>query len=203
MTVAILGVVTVGFLKMYQQGATIWNYGTARLALANDARMTMAALTNFIQACNGTSIKISRYDTNQPANSYIAAYLVETAYATTTQNNCCGGGSGTATFGEPGDYVQFYEYGNYLLVVTPYLLPGTNLTSRKNVSDNTRYNCMTISANVDSIMFTFTNSPQNQVVDIAARFSKVAMQANKPPIKILLTKEVVIKHLNSAGFYAN
>jgi len=201
----LIGIVTVGMYNMYKQAVYMWNYGTSRMALSNESRVTMETLTRFIQAANGASMKISRYDTNQPVNSYIAAKLNETVYATSTQAKCCGGSSSSAmTVGSTNDYVSIYLYGHVLFLSSPYLKPGTDLTNPTSVAQNTAYQYVTLSTHVDSLMFAFENSTANLVVDIAARFSTFPLAGiQNNPVKIYAKKKVVIKHQGSAGFYAN
>lgn len=202
-SVTILGIISVGAIKLYSQGLEMWNYGTAKMALAGEARIIMTTLTKFIHACQGTTVKISRFNNNQPTNSYISGKLLETVFVTTTRGRCCGNAeTKNMTVGGAGEDVQIFQNNNYLLSVRPYLLPGTDITDPSEVKNNTRYKTITLTANVESIMFVYDDSQKSDTIVVSVRLSNKPL-FNKPPIKINLKKSVVIKHMHSAGYYGN
>ena len=201
LTVLILSIVSIGVYKMMDDGIKIWNYGTAKLSISSEARIAIAALTKFIHNAIGNSIKISRYDNTQPAASYIAAFVVDPIYVTTTFSNCgCCSSSDTLTVGIPGDYVKIYQYNNNLVINFPVIPPGTDLTSGSDVQNKIYYRNITLSTHLDSLMVYFKDGPENKTLNIAARFSK---KVGNDVIKIFLKKSVVIKHRHSAGYYYN
>jgi|ERR1035437_11910 prepilin-type N-terminal cleavage/methylation domain-containing protein len=197
---AIMGLMTVAILKLYTSGITMWNSGRDNLRLSTEAKIAMAALTKFVQVANGTSICISRFDSTEPANSYISGTLTDTIYITSTTSVCCGGGSDYFTAGNAGDPVQIFQKDHYLLAVRPVPIPGASLTD--NTIAHSRPQCITISANLDSLQFTYDDSTAGNTIVIGMRFSCLVYK-NKPPISIFLKKTVVIKHQNGTGYYGN
>jgi prepilin-type N-terminal cleavage/methylation domain-containing protein len=201
--VAIIGIIGVGLVRLFADGMYMWNMGSARVAMASEARMTMVMLKKLIEECQGSSISIARYDAHQPANSYLEAVVQEAVYVTTTQANCgCGTQSTSTTVGGTGAPVQIFQFGSSLLCVFPYVDPGTDMTSQTQVNLHTHYSTLTISASVDSLMFSYADSPKGTIVNVGARFSRQPMKS-KPPIYTFLNDTIVVKHMHSAGYYYN
>ncbi len=202
-SVAILGIVSVGLNKLYMNSVYMWNYGSARLALTGEARIAMTAIKKMIQNSQGASLTISRFDANQPANSYLTAVLAETMFITTTQAKCgCSSQTTQTLAGATGAPVEMYQYGTYLRSVFPYVKPGTDLTDNTAVQANTVYQTVTLSANVENVMFAFLDSTKGTAVSTAIRLSKVVW-ANRPPIVVYLKESITVKRMHSAGFYHN
>ena len=202
-SIAILGIVSVGINKMFRDSMYMWNYGTARLALTAEARMAMTAVKKIIQNSQGATIVISRFDTNQPANSYLSAVLAESMFIATTQSSCgCSSASDPTTVGATGAPIAFYQYGTYLRTVFPVVKPGTDLRDSALVQANTVYKTITISANVESVMFAFMDSNKGTAVSAAIRLSKQVWN-NKPPLVIYLKENIAVKRMHSAGYYHN
>ena len=202
-SIAILGIVSVGLNKLFMNSLYMWNSGSARLALTGEARMAMTAIKKMIQNSQGASITISRFDANQPANSYLTAILAETMYITTTQAKCgCSSTSDPTTVGATGAPVEMYQYGTYLRTIFPYVKPGTDFTDNAAVQANTVYKTVTISANVESVMFAFLDSNKGTAVSTAIRLSKKVWN-DRPPIVVFLKENVAVIHMHSAGYYHN
>lgn len=202
-SVAILGIVSVGINRLFMNSVYMWNYGMARLALTGEARMSMMAIKKMIQNSQGASLAISRFNTNQPANSYLSAVLAETMFISTTQQRCgCAATSDPTTVGATGAPVELYQYGAHLRTVFPAVKPGTDLGDNAAVEANTYYKTMTLSANVESVIFAFMDSNKGTSVSTAIKLSKRVMN-NKPPIVIYLKENVAVKRMHSAGYYHN
>jgi prepilin-type N-terminal cleavage/methylation domain-containing protein len=197
---AILGIMSVVIIRIYSGGTTMWNSARDNFRLSTEAKIAMAAITKFIQAANGTSICISRFDNTEPANSYISGVLTDTVYITSTTSVCCGGGSDYFTGGSNGDAVQFFQKDHYLLAVRPVPIPGADLTNPD--IDHFRPQCVTISANLDSLEFTYDDSIAGSTIIVGMKFSRL-VYGNKPPASIFLKKAVVIRHQYGTGFYGN
>ncbi len=203
LSVAILSIVGVGLLGLFRDGLMMWNMGTARLSLTAEARVAMMAVRKMIQQCQGATISISRFNSSQPANSYISAVLMESVFIETVQTRCgCGGATDPITVGATGAPVELFQKGTNLLSVFPVVAPGTDWTDKAEVTANTTYKTLTISANVESIMFSFLDSKKGNVVVVGARFSKKAWQ-NRPPVSVYIKESVIVKHMHSAGYYYN
>jgi len=203
-TVGILSIVSVGIFNLMRDGLYLWQSGSARLAIESEARIAMAVIKKIVQQCQGTSLSISRIDSQNPVNSYLSAVLTETLFVKTTQQRCgCGSGSSDPiTVGGTGAHVEIFQKDHYLLVVFPEVLPGTDLGDSSAVEQNTYYKTLTLSANVESLMFTFNDSKKGTVISAAARFSK-RFYENRPPAKVLLKETAIIKRMHSAGYYYN
>lgn len=197
---AIVGFLTIAVTKMYNNGIKAWTFGKDSLKISTEAKITMATLTKFVHNVNGGSIKISRENTNQPSNSYIEGQVVDTIFVTSTQNVCCGSGSDYITVGATVDPVKIFQHDNYLLVMYPVAIPGANITD-PDVAHST-YKCMTLTANLDSLMFTYSNTKEANHIMMSVRLKKL-IRANEPPVIIFLNKQAVIKHMQSAGYYGN
>ncbi len=188
LAIAIMGIVTIGILQMFQNGIKIWNYSLAKLSLISEANYTMGTLTKVIQGCEGSTIQISRFDNTQPVNSYITATLAEPLYieAGSGGNNGCGRGgfrqNSYTMAGSAGNPMQIYQQLNKLIVI------------------DSAGNTITISTHIDSLMFTFDNSQIGNTVIVGSRFSETPF-ANQPPIQVFMQKTVVITHMSGAGFY--
>jgi prepilin-type N-terminal cleavage/methylation domain-containing protein len=202
-SVAIIGIVSAGVMTLMKDGITMWRYGTARMALTAEARTSMVALKKMIQQAQGATIKISRFNSNSPANSYLSAVVAESVFITTTQQRCgCGTTSDVVTVGGTGAPVEFYQYNNFIRTVYPQVRPGTDLTDNTAVQANTYYVTLTITSNVESLMFTFVDSKKGTAVSAALRLSKKVLD-NKPPVTLFLKETVIVKRMHSAGYYYN
>ncbi|MFP4466022.1 MAG: PilW family protein [Candidatus Goldiibacteriota bacterium] len=202
-TISIMGIFSLGVMNLFRDGLVMWNLGSARIALAAESKISMLLITKFIHNCQGASLRTSRFNDSQPANSYISADLLETIFVTTTESNCgCGTGSDTLTVGQPNTPVQIFQKGKYLLAVSPYLLEGTDLRDADEVKANTRYQTVTLTANLESIMFNFEDSEDSKTLIVGARFSKKPL-ANREPVTVFLKKTIAVKHFHSAGYYYN
>jgi prepilin-type N-terminal cleavage/methylation domain-containing protein len=199
MTLAILSILAGVALKMFRNGADIWNAGMAQIQLQSEARMSMMSITKFIHECQGGTIKISRYDTSQPVDSAIRAKLAETAYVTddNPQAHCgCQDTSVTnAMGGDAGQDFRFYQQGDNLIYAYPNPVTAAS-------TDVVTFNTVKLATDLDFINFTFDDSTDGSVVVVTARFSRV-FYANKPARSMLIKRSVVIKHFHAAGFYAN
>jgi len=202
-SVAILSVISVGILNLMRDGMYMWNTGIAKMALTTEGKITMVMIKKAIQQCQGTTIRISRFNSNQPANSYISMILTEPLYIRTTIQRCrCGSQTDAITVGAAGSPVEIYQHNNYLRVVYPEVKPGTDMGDADEVEANTFYKTLTVSANVESIMFSFVDSKKGRAVNVAGRFSKWAWHDRKP-IAVFLKETVVIKRMHSAGYFHN
>ncbi|MCX8092841.1 MAG: prepilin-type N-terminal cleavage/methylation domain-containing protein [Candidatus Goldbacteria bacterium] len=202
-SLAIMSIVSVGIYYLMRDGMYMWNVGVAKMALQTEAKMTMVMIKKAIQQCQGTTIRISRFNSNQPANSYISMILTEPIYIKTTIQRCrCGSQTEAITVGAAGSPIEIYQFNNYLRVVYPEVKPGTDLGDADEVERNTFYKTLTLSANVESIMFSFVDSKKGRAINTAARFSKWAW-ANKKPVSIFLKETVIIKRMHSAGYFHN
>lgn len=203
MTVGILGIVSIGILNLMKDGMYMWHSGTVRLALMSEARLAMFAAKKMIQQCQGSTLKISRLNTANPANSYIEAVLNEAIFLTTTRQRCgCGTTSDTMTAGGTGAPVKIYQNGTQLLMTYPHIAPGTDLGDSNEVEANTSYLTSVISNNVESLMFSYIDSRKANTVTIGLRLSKPFWNG-KPPMRIFLKETVVVKRMHSAGYYHN
>ncbi|HRU38377.1 MAG TPA: prepilin-type N-terminal cleavage/methylation domain-containing protein [Candidatus Goldiibacteriota bacterium] len=202
-SIAILSIVSVGVLNMFRDGMYMWHMGSARITLTAEARLAMVALKKIIQQCQGTSVMISRFNSQQPANSYISAVVTESAFITTTVSRCgCGSTTDTLTVGGTGKPVEVYQFNNYLRIVFPEIRPGTDLTDGAAVEANTYYKTLTVTANLESAMFTFVESKKGTAVTAGIRLSKRAWN-NRPPVTVFLKETIMIKRMHSAGYYHN
>ncbi|HNZ28506.1 MAG TPA: prepilin-type N-terminal cleavage/methylation domain-containing protein [Candidatus Goldiibacteriota bacterium] len=202
-SIAILGIVSVGVSQMYANVLYAWNSGNVKMKLSGESRIAMLLIKKLIHSCQGSTIVISRFNSNQPANSYFGAVAGETIYATSTQQNCgCGTSSDSMTVGTKGEYVTIYQNGNYLVAKTPKLTGAVDWDDPDSIQSHVSYNYVTISSNLDNISFVMGDSTRGSVVHIAARFSKHYYR-NRPPAEIMLKEAVVVKHPYSSGFYAN
>jgi len=197
---AIMGFMTVGILKMFTGGVSMWNTARDNLRLSTEAKIAMAALTKFVQNVNGSSVCISRFDSTEPANSYISGALTDTVFITSTTSVCCGGGSDYYTVGSSGDPVQIFQKDHYLVAIRPVPIPGASITD-PNIA-HTRPQSITITSNLDSLQMTFDDSTEGTTVIIGLKLSRLVYK-NKPPLSIFLKKTVVIKHEYSTGYYGN
>lgn len=203
MTVGILGIISIGVMTLMRDGMYMWHSGTARIALMSEARLAMFAAKKMIQQCQGSTLKISRLNAQNPANSYIEAVLNEAIFITTTRQRCgCGNTSETMTAGGTGAPVMLYQDGTRLLMTYPQIAPGTDITDSAAVEANTSYVTSVISNNVESLMFSFVDSRKANTVTIGLRLSK-PFWANKPPMRVFLKETVVVRRMHSAGYYHN
>lgn len=200
---SIIAIISVGLYSLMRDGMYMWNAGIAKIALTTEAKITMSMIKKAIQQCQGTTIRISRFNSNQPANSYISMILTEPLFIRTTVQRCrCGSTTDAITVGAAGSPVEIYQYSNYLRVVYPEVLPGTDLGDADQVEANTFYKTITISANVESLMFSFSDSKKGRTINVAARFTKWAWH-NKKPVEIFLKESVILKRMHSAGYFHN
>lgn len=193
---AIIGLMTVAVTKLYTTGVKAWSYTQTKMRVSSEVKFIMTVMTKFLQAANGSSITISRLDANQPANSYISGVLTETIYITGTQAQC--GGSGTSTFvtiGVQVPPVEMYQNNNRLVLRWPVPIAAAPYYT---------YKSMTLTTNLDTISFAFDNSIKSDAVIINAKLSKMLYGGNPPNVYVtFLKKMVVLKHMSSAGYYAN
>ncbi len=216
MTTAIIGIVSIGLFRLFGDGMYMWKTGMTRLALAAEARLTMSLLTKFINSCQASTVRVSRYDSNSPANSYISARLGETIYVTTSQDKLggcgCRSGSDKITIGDSNDpslnHVEIFHYydaqrkNSLILAKYPVIPPGTDISDPEDVREKAYYKTATISANADSLMFAFEDSAKGGALSMGASFSKKVWD-DRPPVEIFLKKTAVLKHFHSAGYYGN
>ena len=199
--IAIMGIVTTGLGQMLNTAIYAWNFGSANIAVNMEGRNAVTALTKFMQYAQSPTIKISRIDTNQPANSYVSGKLAETVYVTTSSPGSCGfTTSATDMVGGAGAEVEMFQYGRKLFARIPTLASGSSISSPSTI--NYTYKYMTVTSNLDSFMVTFNDSKKEKSVSVAVRLSKMVYK-NRPPIRVLLKQQVVLKHSTSAGFYGN
>jgi prepilin-type N-terminal cleavage/methylation domain-containing protein len=200
---AIMAIVGLGIYNLLRDGMYMWNSGIAKMTLTTEGKIAMVMIKKAVQQCQGTTIRISRYDSNQPANSYISMILTEPLFIRTTIQRCrCGSTTDAITVGAAGSPLEIYQYNNYLCVAYPEVKPGTDLGDADAVEANTYYKTLTVSANVESLMFSFVDSKKGRAINTAARFSKWAWN-NRKPISIFLKETVIIKRMHSAGYFHN
>ena len=204
LSIAMLSIISVGIFSLLKDGNTMWQNGSARIALESEARITMLTVRKLITQSQGATIAISRFDASQPVNSYLEAIMAEEVYITTTQSKCgCAGqSSSTTTVGAAGAPVQLYQYGSRLLAVYPQVKPGTDMTDNTQVTANTYYTTVTITADLDSISFDFADSKDATVINVGARFSKWVF-ASSPPMTLFMQETIVVKRMHAAGYYYN
>ncbi len=205
MTSILLGALGYGTLLMFRDGIKLWHNSSARLALYSEARLTMLLLTKFIHNCQGSTIRISRYNNNQPAQSLISGILTEPLYVKTTTGYCCGSGSDVITVGTANNpnknHTYIYQQNNKLIVAYPYLTPGTDIRDKNAVDANTYYKYITITANLESLIITYDDSRRDKIILVSARFVKTGFQNQLQ--RINLKQAVAVKRLHSSGYYAN
>ncbi len=196
---AVLAIIGVTATKMYVNGINMWNSGMAQLQIQGEARLAMMSVAKFVHLAQGSTIKITRYSTSQPANSCIKAKLAETAYFTSDQPGPqCGCTDSTVTnamAGDAGHDFMFMQVNNNLF----YAAPDPITTTSDQVATYAR---VKLADNLDYINFAFDDSAEGTTVLVGARFSK-RVYPGKPPVSIFLKKAVTIKHFHSAGFYEN
>ena len=203
MTVGILGIVSIGVLNLMRDGMYMWHSGTARIALMSEGRLAMFAAKKMIQQCQGSTLKISRLNTANPANSYIEAVLNEAIFITTTRQRCgCATTTETMTAGGTGAPVKIYQDGTSLKMTYPRIAPGTDLADGAEVEANTSYVTSVISNNVEALMFSYIDSRKANTVTIGLRLSKPFWNG-RPPMRVFLKETVVVKRMHSAGYYHN
>lgn len=202
-SIGLLSLISVGLYNLIRNGFYMWNMGTAKIALNAEARLTMSSLKKIIQECQGATVNISRFNSTNPANSYLSAVVTESAFITTTMQRCgCGSTTDTVVVGGTGAPVEIYQYNNYLRVVYPFLAPGTDMTDGAEVEANTHYRTLTVSANVESLMFAFLDSKKGSAISVGVRLSKKAW-GTRPPVTVFLKEVIMIKRMHSAGYYHN
>lgn len=200
MTIAILGVVVAGVGQLLKNGLYQWRVGSARMALHAEARMTMDALTKFVHNAQGASISISRYNTSQPAYSYISGKLTETAFIASNSPGACAFTTGMTTLGSSGEEVEIYQSGKYLVARVFDRPAAPNYGDPDSIQFSYRY--VTLSANLESFMVVYDSALEDSTIHVAARFKKFT-SANIPPATMFLKKSLVIKRHHSAGYYAD
>ncbi|PKL91346.1 MAG: hypothetical protein CVV21_09030 [Candidatus Goldiibacteriota bacterium HGW-Goldbacteria-1] len=199
--IAIMGIVTSGLGQMLNTAIYAWNFGSANIAVNMEGRNAVTALTKFMQYAQAPTIKISRINTNQPANSYVSGKLAETVYVTTSSPGSCGfTTSASDMVGGAGAEVEMFQYGRKLYARVPKLAAGSSISNPSTI--NYTYTYMTVTSNLDSFMVTFNDSKKEKSVSVAVRLSKMVYK-NRPPIRVLLKQQIVLKHSTSAGFYGN
>lgn len=205
MASALLGALGYGTLKIFTDGIKIWHNSSARLALYSEARLTMLLLTKFIHNCQGSTIRISRFNNSQPAYSFISGILAEPLYVKTTTGYCCGSGSDVITVGSANNpnknHTRIYQQDNKLIVAYPYLVPGTDIRDKNAVEANTYYKYITLSTNLESLIITYDDSRRDKVILISARFVKPGFRNELQ--RINLRQAVVVKRMHASGYYAN
>jgi len=198
-----MGIMSLGVVQMFTNALYAWNSGTAKMKLNGEARLAMMTMRKLIHSCQGSTIIMSRYNSQQPVNSYFAAVAGETIFATSTQQSCgCGTSSDNMTVGSKGEYVHVYQNGKYLIARAPKITGNVDWTSQEDIQAHVSYQYVTLSANLDNISFTMSDSTKGNLVYISARFSKKYLP-QKPPATLMLKEAVVIKHPHSSGFYVN
>jgi prepilin-type N-terminal cleavage/methylation domain-containing protein len=199
LTLAIIGILAGVATKMFRNGTDMWNAGMAQIQVQSEARLSMMSITKFIHLCQGGTIKISRFDVNQPVDSALRAKLAETAYVTEdqpkTRCGCTDDTVSNAMGGDAGQDFRFYQQGDYLIYAYP--VPVTAAST-----DVVPFNTVKLATDLDFINFAFDDSTDGSTVVVTARFSKT-FYANRNPSTMLLKRSVVIKHYHGAGFYAN
>ncbi len=205
MTSALLGMLGYGTLIMFRDGIKLWHNSSARLALYSEARLTMLLLTKFVHNCQGSTIRISRYNNNQPAQSFISGILIEPLYVKTTTGYCCGSGSDVITVGSANNpnknHTRIYQEGNKLIIAYPYLEPGTDIKDKDEVDAHTYYKYITVSTNLESLIITYDDSRSDKIILISARFVKPGFQDQLQ--RINLKQAAAVKRMHSSGYYAN
>ncbi|MCE5300549.1 MAG: prepilin-type N-terminal cleavage/methylation domain-containing protein [Spirochaetia bacterium] len=203
LTATLMGIVTVGLYNLLNNGLYMWNYGTARMALDSEARMTMLMIKKIVQVSQGSTISISRLNTSSPVNSYLSCLAGETIFVSSNRVKCgCGMSNDIETVGVKGAPVEIYQDRNYIVASFPQVKPGTDMTDSTAVSNNTKYTSITITANADSLEFAFIDSPEGTKISTAVRLSKLVMN-DRPILTVFLKDIAVVKHMNSAGYYNN
>lgn len=204
-TSALVALIGYGATKMLIDGVKIWNNGSVRMALYSEARICMIALTKFIHAAQGSTIRISRYNNNQPANSLISGILTEALYVKTTTGYCCGSGSDVITVGSANNpnknHTYIYQQDNKLIISYPYLVPGTDIRDKNAVDANTYPKYITLSANLESLIITYDDSRKDKTILVSARFAKRGFR--NEIIRVHLNQAVSVRRMHTEGYYAN
>ncbi|HDQ25794.1 MAG TPA: type II secretion system protein [bacterium] len=198
--IGIMGIVISGLGYLLQNGFYMWNFGSARMAVNSEARIAIEALHKFVQNAQSSTIRISRKDASQPANSFIAGKLAETIYLKTTGGTCGFAGGGSNMVGTAGAEFQIFQDGKHLVAYVPvppapgaYSSPSTITVS---------YNAVTITSNLEAFTVSFTDTTNDKIISVGVRLSK-RVYHDRPPISIMLKKAVVLKHHHTSGFYGN
>jgi prepilin-type N-terminal cleavage/methylation domain-containing protein len=201
-TSVIMGIVASGVYGLVANGLHMWNFGTARMALDTEAKMTMLMVKKFVELSQGSSLGISRFDnSNCPANSYISGLMGETIYVSTYRLKLgCGMQSDPEAFGIKGNPAEIYQWKNYIRAVFTKVKPGTDLGSSTALAANIYYQTLTLSANCDSLNFVFNDSTDGTVISVAVRLSKW-VETKSPPVTVFLKESFAVKHMHSSGYY--
>jgi hypothetical protein len=76
------------------------------------------------------------------------------------------------------------------------------MTDNAQVTANTYYTTVTITADLDSISFDFADSKDATVINVGARFSKWIF-ASSPPITFFEQETIIVERMHAAGYYYN
>jgi prepilin-type N-terminal cleavage/methylation domain-containing protein len=203
-SVAIMGIASIGVMRMYKDGLRAFDIGSKKVAITSEANISMAEITRFIQVCQGSTIRITRFNSSQPANSYFTAAANETVFATTTKQNCgCGTSSSPSTYGAAFNYkkpTSVFQYNNCLLATMPVIAPGTDYSDLDNVDAHTSLQTVTLTANLDNLSFTFENTTEGDLVIVSLRLRKGAWN-NSSFVTTSLRKSILVKRMHSTGYY--
>lgn len=201
LALSLMGIVSIGVYKLSANGYYMYHYGQARLELDNDMRTLMMILKKTIQLSQGSSIQISRFDTEAPANSYLSSVLGETIYITSNRQKCrLGISADPEVLGSNGQPMEIYQYKNYIRMVVPKVKPGTDMTDAALIQANTYYETITVTSNAEDLAFAFTDSKDGAQVTASVRLSKWVMDQHAP-IVLYRKESVTVKRTHAAGYY--
>lgn len=198
--VAMMGVMAVGLSSLMKNTYDTWITTTNRMKLQSEARLIMILFTKLVQNSQDTTIKISRLDTNQPANSYIGGRVMETVYVTTSTPGGCGfSTSGTEVIGGSGDDFAIYQNGRYIIGKYPSLPAGANIENPGALTFTYKY--VTLSASAEQFQVAFEDSSAEKAISAVVRLS--AKTAYNKATDLMLKQKVIVKHHYSSGFYGD
>ena len=198
-TVAITGVLISGLGYMLRDGYYMWTYGSARLALTGEARIIIGAIHKFVQNAQASTIIISRKDSNQPANSYIAGKLMETIYLKTSGETCGFFAGGANMIGTAGGNFEIYQKDRTLFAIVPSASQDAFLNPSES---QITYKTITLTTNIENFYVAFSDTKSDKMMNVCIKLSK-KIYNNKPPIYVMLKKNIVLRHYHTSGYYGN
>ncbi len=198
-TIGIMGILISGLGYMLSDGYYMWTYGTSKLALTGEARIIVGALHKFIQNAQASTVRISRKDSNQPANSYISGKLMETIYLKTTGETCGFLAGGANMIGTAGGDFEVYQKFKTLFVTVPQA--SSDAFSNPSESAIT-YKSITLTTNLENLSISFADTKTDKMISFCVKLSK-RIYRDRPPVSVMLKKNVTIKHFHTSGYYGN
>lgn len=198
-TIGIMGVLISGLGFMLRDGYYMWTYGNTKLALMGEARIIVGALHKFVQNAQASTVRISRKDSNQPANSYISGKLMETIYLKTSGETCGFLAGGANMIGTAGGDFDVFQVSRTLFVTVPEASP----TAFSSPSESAiTYKSITLTTNLENFAVSFADTKTDKMIVFCIKLSK-RIYKDRPPVSVMLKKNVIIKHFHTSGYYGN